>query len=113
MIRKGVASILRQAGFSELVLADSARAVLDALEEAPADLVLLDIGLDDADGLTVARRIDAPIVFVSARSDDATLARVADTGALGFSSNRSSLASSSRASRPPSRRSARRSSSRS
>lgn len=47
----------------------------EALRQAPSDLVLLDLGLPDGDGLDVCRilrsRSDVPIIVVSARSDEA------------------------------------------
>ncbi|WP_327167357.1 response regulator transcription factor [Streptomyces subrutilus] len=46
----------------------------DALRAGPADLVLLDLGLPDTDGLDVCRELRArggvPIIVISARSDE-------------------------------------------
>jgi len=41
----------------EVRVAHLAASALELLDEAPADLVFLDLGLPDADGLSVARRV--------------------------------------------------------
>ena len=72
---------LARAGFT-VVHAATGRAALDA---APADCVLLDLGLPDLDGLEVCRRLraasDVPIIVVSARSDELDRVMLLELGA--------------------------------
>src|SRR5690348_5967201 len=62
---------LAEAGFATSGAATGAEA-LALLESAPADVIVLDIGLPDADGRDVcqalrARGLDAPVLFLTAR----------------------------------------------
>lgn len=72
---------LEREGF-EVSLAETGAA---ALEEDPADLVLLDLGLPDLDGQTVARRLrensDVPIIVVTARGDEIDRVTLLEIGA--------------------------------
>jgi two-component system OmpR family response regulator len=66
-----VATALRYEGFS-VREASTGRAALAAAQEAPPDLVVLDVMLPDLDGLEVTRRLRAdgirvPILFLTAR----------------------------------------------
>jgi DNA-binding response OmpR family regulator len=64
---------LEHAGFVVVTAADG-RAALDAISAAPPDLVVLDLGLPEIDGLEVTRRLrregEIPIVMLTARDDE-------------------------------------------
>ena len=62
-----------------------ARTGKEALDSGPPDLVLLDLGLPDMDGLDVCRmlrrRSDVPIIVITARSDEADTVAALEVGA--------------------------------
>ncbi len=64
---------LRTDGFEPHWVASGA-AALQRQREAPADLVILDVGLPDLNGFEVFRRLredsDVPVVFLTARADE-------------------------------------------
>ena len=70
-IAEPLADGLRREGFE----VDRASTAVAALEEAAADLVLLDLRLPDGDGLDVCRQLrarsDVPIIVVTARGEEA------------------------------------------
>jgi two-component system OmpR family response regulator len=80
-----VATALRYEGF-EVRVAGTGRSALSAAQEAPPDLIVLDVMLPDLDGLEVTRRlrsdgIKVPILFLTARdSIDDKLAGLAIGG---------------------------------
>ena len=80
-----VATALRYEGF-DVQVATTGRSALTAAQEAPPDLIVLDIMLPDLDGLEVTRRLRAdgikvPILFLTARdSIDDKLAGLAIGG---------------------------------
>lgn len=72
-LRDLVRIALERAGFATLTAADGRTALIHAAREAP-DLIALDIGLPEMDGLQVCRRIRAgsevPILFLTARDNE-------------------------------------------
>ena len=72
-LRELVVIALERAGFATLTAADGQAALTHAQREAP-DLIVLDIGLPEMDGLEVCRRIrhgsEVPILFLTARDDE-------------------------------------------
>ena len=64
---------LAQADF-RVVKATTGRQALDAIKEHSPDLVILDVGLPDFDGLEVCRQVrvssQVPIIFLTARDDE-------------------------------------------
>ena len=72
-LRSLVGLALDRAGFAVVTAADGQSALMQAARELP-DLIVLDQGLPELDGLEVCRRIRAksevPIVFLTARDDE-------------------------------------------
>jgi DNA-binding response OmpR family regulator len=72
---------LSRSGYRVVSVATAA----DALTAAPADVVLLDLGLPDMDGLEVCRRLrertDAAVIVVTARGEEGDRVAALDGGA--------------------------------
>lgn len=89
LVAKDIASRLRQMDFDvTCTVGKGADAISMALETLP-DLILMDIHLrDDIDGIeaaeTIHRRIDVPIIFCTAYSNDETLQRAKITAPYGY-----------------------------
>jgi diguanylate cyclase (GGDEF)-like protein/PAS domain S-box-containing protein len=89
LVCKDIASRLRQMNYDIACTAGKgADAISRALETLP-DLILMDIHLrDDIDGIeaaeTIHRRIDVPIIFCTAYSNDETLQRAKITAPYGY-----------------------------
>jgi two-component system KDP operon response regulator KdpE len=79
-----VAPLLRVRGY-EVVLAMSGRAALEAVERDKPDLIVLDLGLPDIDGVEVCRQVrqslNIPILVLSARGAEGDKVRALDAGA--------------------------------
>ncbi len=76
--------VLKQEGFSYLT-SGTAQGALSAMVSQHIDLMLLDLGLPDFDGMEVIRQVrewsEMPIIVVSARDQDREKAAALDAGA--------------------------------
>jgi two-component system KDP operon response regulator KdpE len=83
-LQKAMAMLLRGRGY-EVTVAGSAREALDSVQRDRPDLIVLDLGLPDLDGLEVCRRVracsDVPIVVLSARAGERDKVAALDEGA--------------------------------
>ena len=87
-IGRSVLQALEDRGYS-VELHASASSATAKLEDDPPDLVLLDVGLPDIDGLTLCRWIrdanpDLPIILVTARDTDIDIVVGLDAGATDY-----------------------------
>lgn len=83
-IRNFITYTLKQEGFS-CFSAGTAQSAMSALVSEKVDLMLLDLGLPDFDGMEVIKKVrewsEIPIIIVSARDQDKEKAAALDTGA--------------------------------
>ena len=83
-IRNFISYVLRQEGFPCLT-SGTAQGALSALISEHVDLILLDLGLPDFDGMEVISKVrewsEVPIIVVSARDQDKEKAAALDAGA--------------------------------
>jgi two-component system KDP operon response regulator KdpE len=83
-IRKFICYSLKQEGFPYMTTG-TAQGALSLLISEQIDLLLLDLGLPDFDGMEVIKRVrewsDIPIIVVSARDQDKEKASALDNGA--------------------------------
>jgi two-component system, OmpR family, KDP operon response regulator KdpE len=83
-IQRAVAPLLRSRGY-DVEVVSTGRDAVDAVVDRKPDLVVLDLGLPDLEGIEVCRRIrkesKAPIIILSARGREAEKVAVLDVGA--------------------------------
>ena len=83
-IRTAISRGLRERGHVVSTVPNGVAGVERVLHEHP-DVVLLDLGLPDVDGLTLISMIraasDVPIIVITAQDDDPTMIRALDSGA--------------------------------
>jgi two-component system KDP operon response regulator KdpE len=79
-----VAPLLRSRGY-DVLTAMSGRAAIEIVERDKPDLIVLDLGLPDLDGVEVCRAVrehsSTPILVLSARGAEGDKVRALDTGA--------------------------------
>jgi two-component system, OmpR family, KDP operon response regulator KdpE len=83
-IQRAVVPLLRSRGY-EVEAAATGRDALSALDAQPPDVIILDLGLPDIDGLEVCARVRArsevPIIVLSARGAEPQKVAALDQGA--------------------------------
>lgn len=84
MVRNLIATTLKSNAYPYLTAPDGATAIFMASSEQP-DIVLLDLGLPDMDGVEIIKNIrtwsQMPIIVISARSEDNDKITALDAGA--------------------------------
>lgn len=89
IISADLAETLRRLGYDVPATADSAETALRALDQYRPDVVLMDIrlrgGIDGIDTATrMHQRSDVPVVYLTAHTDESTLARAKETAPHGY-----------------------------
>ena len=83
-VRNLITTTLKANDYRYLVAAKGEEAILEASSHNP-DIMLLDLGLPDIDGIEVIRNIrswsNLPIIVISARSEDTDKIEALDAGA--------------------------------
>jgi len=83
-IQRAISAAFGARGY-DVRTADTGWAALDALATDPVDLVILDLGLPDLDGVEVCRRLrtwtDVPVIVLSAQGSDHWKVTALDEGA--------------------------------
>jgi len=83
-IQNFIGYALQTAGFS-FITAETGKSALNQLVTEPIDLMILDLGLPDLDGMDVIRKVrefsQLPIIVVSARDQDSEKVNALDIGA--------------------------------
>jgi two-component system KDP operon response regulator KdpE len=83
-IQRALVPLIRSRGY-EIEASSTAKDALEAIEERSPDLVILDLGLPDMDGLEVCARIrdrwEMPIIVLSARGAESQKVAALDRGA--------------------------------
>ena len=83
-VRNLITTTLKSHGYRYLAAVNGQAAIMETASHNP-DIILLDLGLPDMDGVEVIRRIrgwsNVPIIVISARSEDTDKIDALDAGA--------------------------------
>lgn len=83
-VRNLIATTLKAHDYRYLTASDGQSAILEASSHNP-DIILMDLGLPDIDGVEIVRKIrtwsNVPIIVISARSEDSDKIEALDAGA--------------------------------
>jgi len=83
-LRRTLAISLRASGYAVVTVGDG-RSALQAVHEDMPDLIVLDLGLPDLDGVEVLRKVrtasEVPVIVLSARTDSVDKVEALDAGA--------------------------------
>ena len=87
-IQRALGPLLRSRGY-DVTIAGTGADALRLVAEQPPDLIVLDLGLPDLDGLEVCRRIhrlrpDLDVIMLTARDDELDIVTGLDTGAVDY-----------------------------
>jgi DNA-binding NarL/FixJ family response regulator len=89
VFRRGLASLLTAEGMRVVAEASSGAEAAALAVRVQPDVVVMDLGLPDTDGLTLTREVldrcpQSHVIVVSMYHDDAALARALEAGARGY-----------------------------
>ena len=86
-LRRHVKRTLSESGYDAVATGDL-REVEHLVETEQPDIILVDLALPGTDGFALVQRIseitDAPVIFLSPRTEDHTIARLLDAGAADY-----------------------------
>lgn len=89
LFRDGLVSVLGQEGFEIVVAAGSARDLLEQVERAAPDVVLMDLDLLELSGVELIRRLSGretpvPVVVLTVAADGPAVIEALEAGACGY-----------------------------
>lgn len=89
LVREGLRALLQVAGIDVVAEADDGRAALAAIDEHPADVVLMDLRMPRFDGIWALEQLQAqdsqvPILVLTTFDDDELVLRALRAGARGY-----------------------------